>query len=272
MQDLEGLIRTGNWIQISAIFLIFLGGILQISKFVIDKRIKKIKAENEVYAKEEQDKKVAGLEAQIESQKQEVGVLDSTVRKQQQTTEELNTTLKQRNEKLKELETRVSVINSVEVHIFVDEKTTEKDIGKLKTNLGITFAIAFFNEKNKRFRFVTDGTFSNQQIDKNTNRGTLKFKPENPSQILGKSISFLENFEVLAYNFSEFDQYFEFERTNKTHRITVHFYLNGTKVLDLSNIPHNDGKLFEGQLSLNLKNQFQRFEEKYQEKINSESK
>lgn len=272
MQDLEGLITTGNWIQIFAIVLIFLGGLLQISKFVIDKKIKNIKAQNEIIAKEEQEKKVAGLEAKIESQKREVGVLDSTFRKQKETTDELNATLKQRNDKLKDLESRVSIINSIEAHMFIDEKTTDKDVGDLKNNMGITFAIAFFNKNNERYRFVTDGVFSNQQINRNTNRATLIFRPENPSQILGKRISFVESFEVLAYNFSESYQYFEFEKTNKTHRITIHFYLNGTKVLDLRNIPHDDGKLSEGQLSLNLKNEFSNFEEQYQEKINSESK
>ncbi|MGX1927759.1 hypothetical protein [Flagellimonas sp. 2504JD4-2] len=271
MQDLEGLISTGNWIQIFAIVLIFLGGILQISKFVIDKKIKKIKTEKEIIAKEEQEKKVAGLEAKIESQEEEVGVLNLTFREQQERTNELNETLKQRNDRLKELETRVRIIHSVEVHMFIDEKTTDRDIGELKSNMGISFAIAFFNEKNERFRFVTDGTFSNQQINKNTNRGTLKFRPENPSQVLGKNISFLESFEVLVYNFSESYQYFEFDKINKTHRITLHFYLNGTKVLDLRNIPHDNGKLSEGQLSLDLKNEFSKLEEKYQDKIDSES-
>lgn len=68
MQDLESLVTTGNWIQIVAIALIFFGGVLQISKFVIDKKIKTV---NEILAKEAQEaqeEKVSRLELKLKTQ------------------------------------------------------------------------------------------------------------------------------------------------------------------------------------------------------------
>ena len=229
MQDIETLTKTGNWIQIFAIALIFLGGVLQISKFVIDKKLKNAKAANAIIEKEVQDKKVA------------------------------------------ELESRLSLINTIELHVFIYEKTEVRPKEEIKTGMGMQSAVAFFNKDNTRFRFITDFQFSHQQIDSNTNMGSLKYKPEEPSQIIGKDISFIENFEVFAYNYSDFLQYFDFDKKNKNHRIGIKLFINGIEVMDLNNIGHENGELYSGLLSLNLKEQFQNLKRKYVDKINTVS-
>ena len=230
MHNLENLTKTGNWIQILAIALIFIGGILQISKFIIDKKIRKFKEANAIIEKEEQEKKVA------------------------------------------ELETRLSLINAIDLHVFIYEKTSTKPKGEVKTGMGMQSAVAFFNENEERFRFVTDFQFSHQQIDFETNVGILKYKPENPSQIIGKDISFLENFKVLVYNYSDFLQYLGFDRKNTIHRLGIKLFINGIEIMDLKNIGHENGELYSGQLSINLEEQFEDLNKKYRDKISPENK
>lgn len=219
---------------------------LQAAKILVDKRIKTRKEAIEL-----EDKKQA---------KEKFDQLDSTIQEQESKIEE-------KNKKIEELTARTSSISNIELRVFLDEVTPKKKITELSTSAGIQSAVAFFNNKDERFRFVTDFQVSEQQISDNIHRGTLIFKPEDPNQILGKNIKILESFKVFVYNFKDFTQYFGFDKSNKTNLLSLVLFVNGIELTNVQNIPHENGKLYEGQLSIPVEQLFKDIETTYQQKI-----
>lgn len=247
MEELMNLEKTSQIIQIAAITLIFLGGMLQAAKILVDKKVKTRKAAIELEEKQQAQEKFDQL--------------DSTIQDQENKIEE-------KDKEIEELIARTSSISSIELRVYIDEITSKKKLTEIVTSAGIQSAVAFFNKKDERFRFVTDFQFSHQQISDNIHRGTLVFKPEDPNQILGQNIKILQSFKAFVYNFKDFTQYFGFDKNNKTNLLSLVLFVNGIELINIQNIPHENGKLYEGQLSIPVEQLFTDVETTYQQKIN----
>jgi hypothetical protein len=72
MSNLDLLARVSNFVQIAAIFLVFIGGSLQLSKFAIDKRINYLKSQIEIQREKEHTNKISELQNRIVSLKDKV--------------------------------------------------------------------------------------------------------------------------------------------------------------------------------------------------------
>lgn len=179
--------------------------------------------------------------------------------------------LSEKDNKIQELQKRVNVINSLDIIIFLDEITPNKPITKKETSAGIQSAIALFSKDETRFRFVTDFQFSFQQISANIRRATFIYKPEEPTQILGRSIEFLEQMEKFVFNYVNFIDPIGFDRNNQIHKVNIKLLLNGIEVVSLENIPIEQGQLYSGQLVIDVNESFKDTSEIYQRQINLKS-
>lgn len=176
--------------------------------------------------------------------------------------DKLQGTLEERNQRIAELDRRVNVINSLEIRVSLDEVTQERPVSDVETCAGKQSAVSLFNKDKTRFRFVTDFQFSFQQVSKNLRRAFFVYRPEEPTQILGRNIGFLEATEKLAANYSDFLEPIGFDPKNQTHMISISFLLNGLETIFLNNIEIAE-TLSAGQFLLDVNQTFKDISEKY---------
>jgi hypothetical protein len=171
--------------------------------------------------------------------------------------------------KASEVEKRTSIISNIEVRVFLDEITEARAITDKKTSIGRQSVVAFFDLNSKRYRFVTDYQFAHQQVTPTLHRGYLIYKPEEPSEILGKPIELLNQFMDFRVNYSEFLKYIGFSKTNKLNRITAVLYLNGIEMIMFKDIILEPATLFKDEIIFPIGTFFNSFDKKYYSLIDS---
>lgn len=95
------------------------------------------------------------------------------------------------------------LIKSIELRISIRTTTSPKTPGPEEYDFGLGSVVALFTSSKERFRFASDMKVYDQQISDNYRRIRFVYQPEDPPQILGRPISLLGSFEVLALNFTE---------------------------------------------------------------------
>ena len=183
-----------------------------------------------------------------------------------------NKKISQLNDKAEKLEKKIKIISSLEFRMSVDEITSPTPLTNKETSAGIQSVVGLFDQKNNRYRFVTDFQFGVQQIFSNKNRITFIYKPEDPDQILGKTIDMLSKIKTFVCNFSKLPEIFGKPNNLKTHLISCALYLNGIKINIFQDYKLENGRLYQGQINIPISNQFSKIEATYKEYIDNETK
>jgi len=178
--------------------------------------------------------------------------------------------LKNKQHRINELENKSNIIQSLELHVFVNIKTLESQATDRETSAGLSNAIALFAKDKTRYRFVTDFRFTIQQITPTVKRIEFIYRPEDPVQILGKQIDFLENMEKFVCNYQTF-----LRKVNITDNlgstVNINVFVNGIDVITLRDLNCNAGVLSGGQAALSINDSFKKIPERYIVKIKEKS-
>ena len=157
---------------------------------------------------------------------------------------------------------RVNVLHSIELHVSIDAVTPDRpETGKL-WSLGLGSVVALFSSDMTRYRFVSDLEFCTQQISPNVNRIMFVYKPEDPTQLLGRQITFLEEIHTFVCDYSKFSRRCGFDTGNESNVVNVLVLLNGVEVVELRIIA-TPGLLTSGQASFDISEAFDNISEKY---------
>lgn len=183
-----------------------------------------------------------------------------------------NKKIAQLNDKAEKLEKKIKIISSIEFRVTVDEVTSSSPLTDKETSAGIQSVIGLFDQNNIRYRFVTDFQFSVQQILSNKRRVTFIYKPEDPYQILGKTIELLSKMKIFVCNFSTVPEIFGMKTNQKTHLMSCELYLNGVKINIFQDYKLINGKIYQGQINIPINEQFSKIEATYREYIDNEIK
>jgi hypothetical protein len=167
---------------------------------------------------------------------------------------------------ISELSLRSSAIQTIQLRVSIDAITPNHMPGDKETSIGIMSSLALFSKDMTRYRFVTDYSFSNQQISDNTSRLTLIYEPEDPLQLYGRQISFLENMDTLAFDYSSFFKSINFEPGSMGNTIDVDVLLNGTYVFTLHNSA-TPGVLASGPCKVDISGAFSNISKSYSAKL-----
>jgi len=178
--------------------------------------------------------------------------------------------LKNKQDRINELEKKSNIIQSLELHVFVNIKTLKSQVTDRETSPGLSSAIALFTKDKMRYRFVTDFQFAMHQITPTIKRIEFIYRPENPLQILGKQIDFLKNMNKFVCNYQNF-----LERVKISDKlgstVDINVFVNGVDVITLRDLNSNAGVLSGGQAVLNINDSFEKIPERYIVKIREKS-
>ena len=159
---------------------------------------------------------------------------------------------------------RTNIISYFELRVELDEtSSSNKSVSEKETSAGIQSAVALFDAKKNRYRFITDFQFSYQQISPSLKKAFFVYRPEDPSQFLGKSIQALNVMDTFACNYSSFADPLGFSLSGVVNKIAVTISVNGVQIpIFISDeLPAN--QLFSRQLEFGVAESFDRFDEKY---------
>jgi hypothetical protein len=166
--------------------------------------------------------------------------------------------------RIHELQNRLSIISSLEIRIYLDEMTVNKPVSEKETSAGIQSVIALFAVDKTRYRFVTDFQFSSEQVTPEVRRAYFVYKPEDPSQILGKKVSLLGQIDKFVFNYSGFIEPLNFDKSNPNHRISLSVLMNGIEIVSIKEKPIPPKLLYSGEATLDVHEQFRNAELVYQ--------
>lgn len=177
--------------------------------------------------------------------------------------DKLQETLEEKNQKIAELERRVNVINSLEIRVSFDAITENQPISDRQGEVGILSAVELLLHDKTRFRFVSDLQAYSQQITPTIYQKKFIYRPEEPTQICGRSINFLEQINKFAFNYHDFLLPVKFSK-NKSNKISIALLLNGVEVVALSNVAlAPSGFLDSGEYVMAVNEAFRNIPEKY---------
>lgn len=95
------------------------------------------------------------------------------------------------------------IIHSMELHVRLEIETAKAAVSDEARDFGLTSVVAIFARDGKRVRFESDATIRDQQISANVRRLSFVYRPENPSDVLGKPVESLAGMEAFAVDYSE---------------------------------------------------------------------
>ncbi len=171
-----------------------------------------------------------------------------------------------------ELGRRANIIQSIELHISIDAVTTVRPTTAKSTSVGVQSAVALFSEDNTRYRFVTDYQWSIQQVSPTLRRISFVYKPEEPSQLLGHQIEFLEQMELFVCNYSGFfKQRVSDDTGSEGTYMNLTILLNGLDVITLRKRYAAPGVLFSGQAKMDMSKEFANISERYALRLRAKS-
>lgn len=165
--------------------------------------------------------------------------------------------------KIAGLERKANILHSIELHGSVDAKTPDTPVTESQTSAGMQSAVAFFTEDGTRYRFVTDFQFSQQQVAPNLRRISFVYKPEDPSQLLGRQISFLENINRFAFNYSAFFKTVGFGIGSQYNSISLTVFVNGVDLGILSDLRVDPGLVASRQVNIDVTKGFSNISQRY---------
>ncbi len=176
--------------------------------------------------------------------------------------------LAQKTARIAELERRTEIIQSLELHIDIDAVTPVSTVQSQRaTSAGLQSVVALFSAEGNRFRFVTDFTFSEQQIAPKIKRVSFVYRPETPNEILGQRIALLANMKTFACNYSDFFRTIRFETGDQPTKMNISVFLNGVETLLIPDRIAAAGVLASGQADMDVAEYFHSVEQKYTDKI-----
>jgi len=168
---------------------------------------------------------------------------------------------------ISELELRANTIQSIQLHVSIDAMTPSRPIGNKETSVGLMSAVALFSKDKTRYRFVTDYQYSMQQISENVNRLMLVYSPEDPTQLLGKPISYLQNMDAFKCDYSDFFRQAGFDPGSMGNPVSITVFLNGVDVVVLDDRRAAPGVLANGQATMNMSKDFAQVSNLYSSRI-----
>ncbi len=80
--NISFLTKLTTTIQVTAIILIFLGGILQASRFYLDGKVRSLKAESDEAEKKKTDETISNLEETVSQQEEQIGLQSGEIEEQ----------------------------------------------------------------------------------------------------------------------------------------------------------------------------------------------
>lgn len=161
------------------------------------------------------------------------------------------------------LEKRISFISTLELRVVIEESTIPTSTTTKETSMGIQSVVALFDQNKKRFRLMTDFQFAEQQLTQTLRKIFFIYKPEDPSQLLGKPIDLLNNMQVFAVNYSNMPEVFDITKSTKNHNVSIWIYLNGVELPILQNYKLRQGELYQGQINITIASKFSNISERY---------
>jgi len=144
------------------------------------------------------------------------------------------------------------LIYSLTLEIQIDAQTPPSAATDRQASAGLQSAVALFNARGDRFRFVTNYQFEEQQVDSGTKRLFLSYTPEVPSQLLGQPVAVLATMENLGFDYAEFLKISGFADSSRPMQMAFQLRLNGVEVVSQKTPILPAGQLTSGQLSLKV--------------------
>lgn len=167
---------------------------------------------------------------------------------------------------INDLERQTSSIQTFKMFVDIDAVTDSSTPGEKSTSAGLASAVAFFSKDDTRYRLVTDFQFSIQQIDANINKLSLVYELEQPNQILGKQLDFLESMDKFVCDYQQFFQDTGFNPGSAGNRIHMSIMINGVDVID-TEINADPGVLAGGKAVLDVSDAFKDITKKYRDRL-----
>jgi hypothetical protein len=148
------------------------------------------------------------------------------------------------------------LVQSMMIRVSLESETPDAEPNDRGESVGISSAIALFDNQKSRIRFSTDYRWRDQQISRNRRALTFTYFPETPSEILGKPVEYLAAMDALVVNYSEFIRLSKLTQPNTPMQIHVEVVVNGVVVVNLRSNENPVGTLAKGQATLDVSKEF----------------
>lgn len=168
---------------------------------------------------------------------------------------------------LSELQQKASVIHTLELHVSVDAITPPSEPEPKGTSMGLSSVVALFSKDKIRYRFVTDYQYTIQQVDATTKRMTLRYEPEDPVQLLGRQINYLENIEKFVCDYSRLFEISGFGASSDNYTVKISVLINGVETIVIVGTPVEKILLSSGQAILDVSEGFTHVREIYDRQL-----
>ncbi len=122
------------------------------------------------------------------------------------------------------------LIHTLELHVALDLETTRADVSGEKRDFGLTSFVALFARDGKRFRFESDATIRDEQISADVRRLRFVYRPENPSDMLGKPVAWLASMVAFGVDYSEILNIKQIGVEDAASRLLCRVLVNGVPV------------------------------------------
>lgn len=157
------------------------------------------------------------------------------------------------------------LIQSIAIEIMIITETAPQQVTGEQHDLGEDSCIALFTGNKKRIRFCCfTGDIWEGQISPTERRLSFRnFVPETSGDILGKDISFLQNIDVVAFNFESIFAEKHFDPKGKTVLI-FKVRVNGCEMVSTANNVDPATSLVGGQKSGNVSSLFNDISQRYE--------
>lgn len=148
------------------------------------------------------------------------------------------------------------LVRSIELRIAVESTTTSAEPGPETFDWGLGSVVAFFTKDKQRFRFTSDMRVFDQQVAETRRRLRFVYTPLDPIQILGRPITLLETFDVLAVNYIDIFQTEKFDTSLGATSFECSIVLNGLPIAQVRVDIQPTGLLNKEQATLNVAETF----------------
>jgi len=95
------------------------------------------------------------------------------------------------------------IIHTMELRVSLEIETLKAAVSDETRDVGLTSIVALFTKDGSRIRFESDATIRDQQVSPDVRRLSFVYRPENPSDMLGKPVASLASLEAFAVDYSE---------------------------------------------------------------------
>ena len=154
-------------------------------------------------------------------------------------------------------------MRSIELRVTVESTTTPLVPGSETFDSGLGSVVALFTIDKQRFRFVSDARVFDQQVTETRRRLRFVYTPEDPTQVLGRPIAFLETFDVLAVNYVEIFQTEKFDTSLGGTAFECVIVVNGLPIAQVRADVQPNGLLSKQQANLNVAETFSKIPAAY---------